>query len=60
MLYTVTGALFFPFLALALLIWNGRSDWVGVRFKNRPLTSIALVGVLLFFSSIAVRRFFGL
>ena len=60
MLYTVTGALFFPFLALALLIWNGRSDWVGVRFKTRPLTSIALVGVLLFFSSIAVRRLFGL
>ena len=59
-LYTVTGALFFPFLALALLIWNGRSDWVGVQFKNRPLTSIALASVLLFFSSVAVRRLFGL
>ena len=59
-LYTVTGALFFPFLALALLIWNGRSDWVGVQFKNRPLTSIALASVLLFFSSIAVLRLFGL
>ena len=58
-LYTVTGALFFPFLALALLIWNGRSDWVGVQFKNRPLTSIALASVLLFFSSIAVLRLFG-
>ena len=59
-LYTVTGALFFPFLALALLIWNGRSDWVGVQFKNRPLTSIALASVLVFFSSVAVRRLFGL
>lgn len=58
-LYTVTGALFFPFLALALLIWNGRSDWVGIQFKNRPLTSIALASVLLFFSSIAVLRLFG-
>ena len=58
-LYAVTGALFFPFLALALLIWNGRSDWVGERFKNRPLTSAALLGILLFFSSLAVRTVFG-
>jgi len=59
-LYTVTGALFFPFLALALLIWNGRSDWVGVQFKNRPITSVALIGVLLFFSSLAARTVFGI
>lgn len=59
-LYTVTGALFFPFLALALLIWNGRTDWVGESFKNRPLTSLALAGVLLFFSSLAVRTVLSL
>ena len=59
-LYTVTGALFFPFLALALLIWNGRSDWVGVQFKNRPITAIALIGILLFFSSLGVRTIFGI
>jgi len=58
-LYTVTGALFFPFLALALLIWNGRSDWVGAQFKNRPLTSVVLIGVLLFFSSLGARTVFG-
>jgi Mn2+/Fe2+ NRAMP family transporter len=58
-LYTVTGALFFPFLALALLIWNGRSDWVGAQFRNRPLTSAVLIGVLLFFSSLAARTVFG-
>ena len=59
-LYTVTGALFFPFLALALLIWNGRSDWIGVQFKNRPITAIALIGILLFFSSLGVRTIFGI
>ena len=59
-LYTVIGALFFPFLALALLIWNGRSDLVGAKFKNRPITAAALVGVLLFFSWLAARTVFGI
>ena len=54
-LYTVTGAMFFPFLALALLIWNGRSDWIGAEFRNRPATTVALAGVLLFFSWLGVR-----
>ena len=58
--YTITGALFFPFLALALLIWNGRSDWVGTQYKNHPITSIALIGVLVFFSWLALRTVFGL
>jgi Mn2+/Fe2+ NRAMP family transporter len=56
--YAVTGALLFPVLALALLIFNGRSAWVGAKFKNRPLTIAALVVVLLFFSWIALRPFF--
>ena len=59
-LYTVTGALFFPFLVLALLIWNGRSDWIGVQFKNRSITTIALAGILLFFTSLAARTIFGI
>lgn len=54
-LYTVTGALFFPVLALALLIFNGRSRWVGDAFKNRPITVAALVAALLFFSFIGLR-----
>lgn len=49
-LYTVTGALFFPLLALALLVFNGRASWVGQSFRNRPATSIALLAVLAFFS----------
>ncbi len=56
--YALTGALLFPVLALALLIFNGRSAWVGAKFRNRPLTIAALVVVLLFFSWIALRPFF--
>ena len=58
-IYTVSGALFFPFLALALLVFNGRAAWVGEGFKSRPITAIVLVGVLAFFSRIAVRVIWG-
>jgi len=54
-IYTVLGALFFPVLALAVLVFNGRASWVGARFRNGPATVIALVGVLLFFSYLAIR-----
>ena len=56
--YTVTGALFFPVLALALLVLNGRADWIGAEFKNRPATSATLAGVLVFFSWLAIRSVF--
>jgi Mn2+/Fe2+ NRAMP family transporter len=55
--YAVTGALLFPVLALALLIFNGRSQWVGLKFRNRPLTIVVLIVVLLFFSWIGLRPF---
>ena len=55
--YAVTGALLFPILALALLIFNGRSAWVGPKFRNRPLTIVVLMVVLLFFSWIGLRPF---
>jgi Mn2+/Fe2+ NRAMP family transporter len=51
-LYTVIGALFFPILALALLIANGR--WAQPAFRNRPVTVIALIGVLVLFAWIGV------
>ncbi len=54
-LYAVVGATFIPFLAIALLILNGRSEWVGDRFKNRPLTVGVLVMILAFFVWIAWR-----
>jgi len=53
-LYTVIGAYIFPLLALALLFFNGRTTWVGQRFKNRPVTVVALVAVLLFFTWLAL------
>ena len=53
--YAVVGAWFFPFLALALLLLNGRSAWVGSAYRNRPLTIVVLVAVLLFFGWIAWR-----
>jgi Mn2+/Fe2+ NRAMP family transporter len=52
--YTVIGAYVFPLLALALLVLNSREAWIGARFKNRPLTVIALVAVLAFFTWLAV------
>jgi Mn2+/Fe2+ NRAMP family transporter len=55
--YTVTGALFFPLLALAMLVFNGNPRWVGRRFTNRPLTVATLLGVLAFFSWVAYRTF---
>jgi Mn2+/Fe2+ NRAMP family transporter len=55
--YTVIGALFFPLLALALLIFNGRASWVGAQFTNRPTTAVALIGVLAFFSWMAIVEF---
>jgi len=50
----VVGAWFFPFLALALLLLNGRSEWVGREYRNRPLTILVLVAVLSFFAWIAL------
>jgi Mn2+/Fe2+ NRAMP family transporter len=53
-LYTVTGALFFPLLALALLIFNGRTRWIGAQFRNGPAATLALLGVLCFFTWMAI------
>jgi len=47
--YAVVGALFIPLLALALLLLNGRAQWVGARQKNSLWTSLILIGTLLFF-----------
>jgi hypothetical protein len=52
-LYAVAGAAFLPLLALALLVMNGRKDWVGVA-RNRPITSLALAATLVFFGWLAL------
>ncbi len=48
--YAVLGAMFMPLLALTLLIMNGRSDWVGRRFRSGWLVNALLVGTLVFFA----------
>lgn len=53
--YAVAGAWFIPALALALLILNGRTRWVGERFRNQPATVLVLVLVLALFSWLAWR-----
>ncbi len=53
LIYTVVGALFFPVLALGLLVFNGRARWVG-KYRNRPLAIVALTSALAFFSWMAV------
>jgi Mn2+/Fe2+ NRAMP family transporter len=53
-IYTVTGALFFPLLALVLLIFNGKPSWVGGDLRNRPATVAVLLAILGFFSWLAV------
>ncbi|MDJ0514207.1 MAG: Nramp family divalent metal transporter [Methyloceanibacter sp.] len=58
MFYAVIGAWLFPALALILLLFNGRSEWVGAKFLNRPLTILALVIVLVFFSYLGLRSSF--
>jgi Mn2+/Fe2+ NRAMP family transporter len=48
--YSLLGAIVMPLLALALLILNGRGDLVGRKYRNRPLTVVVLIGILLFFA----------
>jgi hypothetical protein len=55
-LYTFIGAYIFPTLALVLIIFNTRRAWVGERLKNRPLTIVALAGVLIFFTWLALEN----
>jgi Mn2+/Fe2+ NRAMP family transporter len=57
MLYAVTGALFFPILALMLLVFNGRPAWVGRDFSNGPVTIVALLLVVAFFSWMGLRPY---
>ncbi len=51
--YAICGAVFIPLLALTLLILNGKTAWVGERFRNRWPTVLVLLLALLFFSWIA-------
>ncbi len=47
--YSISGALFMPFLAGTLLYMNSRLDWVGERFRNSRTTNLLLIFSLLLF-----------
>ncbi len=50
--YAIVGAGFLPVLALALLFMNGRSAWVGKRFRNGWLATSLLI-IVMGFASLA-------
>ena len=51
--YAVVGALFVPMLAAVLLILNRQTNLIGSKYMNSLVTSIVLVGILLFFVVVA-------
>jgi Mn2+/Fe2+ NRAMP family transporter len=48
-IYSLVGAFFLPLLALALLILNGRADWVGMKLRNRAGSVLGLGLTIAFF-----------
>lgn len=58
-LYTITGALFFPFLAFALLLMTIRKDWIGTALKTRPIGIVMLVAILAFFGWVGAQDILG-
>ena len=53
--YTVLGAFFMPFMALMLLMINNRKEMKDL--KNKLITNIFLVGVLLLFAAVSIYSF---
>ena len=60
--YAIFGALFVPLLAVTLLLLNGRTDWVGRKMRNGPVTTFLLaatVVLFVFFGYLQVRGSLG-
>lgn len=55
-IYAVVGAFFMPLLALALLLMNGRSRWIGDRLRYRPSTLALLLAILAFFAWVSWKK----
>lgn len=49
--YAIVGAAFMPMLALALLLMNSRTRWVGHELRNSILTTLMLIATLVFFAA---------
>jgi Mn2+/Fe2+ NRAMP family transporter len=52
-LYALAGACLFPALALTLLVFNGKKTLIGARHRNGIAATVALAGVLAFFTWLA-------
>jgi Mn2+/Fe2+ NRAMP family transporter len=59
LLYAVSGALFMPLLATALLVMNTRVAWVGRDLRNGWPTNLALLGTLVVFAYIGAQEAAG-
>lgn len=57
-IYAIIGAFFMPLLAIALLILNGRADWVGRAQRNRVMTVLVLLATLVFFAWVAADKIY--
>ncbi len=56
--YTVVGALFFPFIVSILLWMNNKQAWVSAPFRNRWIANTLLTLGLLLFVYLGVDHFF--
>ncbi len=57
-LYALVGAAFMPILAAVLLALTGSGRFMGPAHRNRPVTNLVLVAVLVFFTVLFARVLF--
>lgn len=57
--YTVVGAVFFPFILSTLLWMNNQRKWVGESLLNRRLTNVVLAAALVLFIYLGLRSLLG-
>ncbi len=50
--YGIVGVAFLPLLTIALILLNGRKQWIE-KYTNRPATIVVLISILLFFGWMA-------
>jgi len=55
-LYTVTGAYFFPLLAIGLLLLNSRASWVGDKYRYGLPAIVSLIATIVLFVWAAVHN----
>lgn len=56
-IYGIVAVGFLPLLTVALLLLNGRQNWIG-KYKNHPITIVVLLSILVFFGTMAWQSWF--